>query len=243
MSLKELLQRSLMDAMVQNKLDDMVRKWAVSQGERQGLHASSIIASDNEFCFREHVLSFFYVRNPVTISTATLRKWLNGWYVHMKWQMLFHVAGVSDLTEAVRKSDLWNVYCTPDAIIKLLNKRFVVEIKSMNTFDYGKLKKPPLQAVKQANFYMFQTGIPQAIVLVEDKNNQDFMPWVIQFDVDLVRPYVERLYVLKRCVSKFTMKGKLPMRICDASTNGRAQKCAYHVVCFASREEREHYRL
>lgn len=46
-------------AMVKNRLESLFleeRKTA----NRYGLHASAILASDNEFCYREQVLSLFF---------------------------------------------------------------------------------------------------------------------------------------------------------------------------------------
>jgi hypothetical protein len=237
--LKDLLQKDTTSALIQTKFDEFFRINNDKRPDRSGLHASSIIAPDTDFCYREHVLGFFYKRNKTFIAPSTLRIFLNGWYVHIKWQDLFKSMGIAESVERTRRSNLWDVYLTPDAIVKLFGKRYVVEIKSANSYAFNGMKTPHAGAIRQANFYMFCTGIPRAIILVEDKNTQNIKVWVVEFDPDIARPFVKRLHNIKRFVKLFKQENKLPKKLCSGASCKRAGNCPMKEACWASKSERE----
>lgn len=254
--IKSIIKSSLKDI---NPMNDFVKiefekmfvKWNESKSnDRTGLHASSIIASDSDFCFREQILSFHYKKFAVPISPKMLGVFLNGWYVHIKWQTLFEKCGVAESIEETRVSKLWNVYLTPDAVINLFGRKYIVEIKSMNTFQFKHLKGPPINAVRQCQFYMHILGIPYGIILVEDKNDQNFHSWVIEYDPIVARPFIERLYKIQKYEEKFQESGKLPIGLCEILYSGgkigaksplvrRSERCDCRKACFASKLSRE----
>lgn len=230
-------------SILQIEFEKMFRKWDEAKEERTGLHASGIIASDSDFCFREQILSFHYKRGQVRLSPGLLAIFMNGWYVHIKWQTLFEQMGIVDSVELTRKSNVWNVSLTPDAVINLLRKKWVVEIKSMNTFQFKHLTGPPMNAVRQCQFYMHILCIPNGIILVEDKNDQNFKIFPIKYDQSVAKPFIERLYKIRVCEKRFMDEGKLPVGICSGRDVRRAQNCGYCKACFASKIDREKMRI
>jgi hypothetical protein len=202
-TLKRMLGGDLQDAVIQHQFDGLFRRWnSDNETERKGLHASGVVELDSRFCHRKHVLSFFYKATGDPLPAKTLRIFAAGWSIHEKWQTLFVGAGIASTVEAVRYSKEWDVYLTPDAVISLNGRRYIVEIKSMNTYEFGKLNKPPLNAVRQVNFYMHQLAIPDGIVLVEDKNTQEFRVWTVRYDPALVRHFVERMAAVHQNVER-----------------------------------------
>lgn len=205
--------------------------------ERVGMHGSGIIASDSEFCYRQQVLSFFYKGFEPDIPDGLRRIFLNGWYVHIKWQKLFEQAGIAYGIEKRGESSQWSLLFTPDAIIRLNGTLYVVEIKSMNTFSFKRAiqqpsgKKHP-SGTKQCQLYMHMYGIPNGLVLMEDKNTQEFDIDMIKYDHEVARPYVKRMHNVKEYVKRFKDTGKLPSRICEYSGCRRACNCAYKDACF-----------
>lgn len=241
--LKDLLKANDMrSAIVQLELDRLFVQWNAKKGPRTGLHASSIVAEDSSFCFREQVMGFHYRKAVPVLTPKTLRIFKHGWHVHEKWQDLFVSSGVAIDVETTRKSKMWGVYLTPDAVIRLHRKTYVVEIKSMHTYGFSKLSSPPANAIRQVQFYMHMCGLPQGIVLVEDKNSQDFKVWVVDYDPAVARPFIERLYRIQRLNDEFNLSGKLPKRICSDDTTRRAQQCPLREACFASKIDREQFR-
>lgn len=232
------------DALIGYEFDKLFHKWrGLNDAPRTGLHASAIIVPKDQFCYRELVLAPVYQHNEVPLSAKTLRIFLHGTYVHMKWQFLFEMAGLAEHVERKNASDLWNVQLTPDAVIKLLGKRWIVEIKTMYSRGYNGLHSPPANAVRQAQFYMAQTGIPQGIILVENKDNQEYKTWMIEFDPKVARKFLVRLHNLKARRKKHATKGLLPKRICASPKDVRAKACALREACFGDKYDRRSMKL
>ena len=231
---------------MQLKFENLVQVWennrdslpdlTFAHGSRNaGVHASALLASDKDFCYREQVLSLVVSPKSVNFGSKLLRIFLEGTFIHMKWQMLFKLDGIAVEIEEQGVSDSGMSY-TPDAIIRLFKKYWVVEIKSMNTYAFQKLTKPPAGAVDQCNIYMMEKGIDQGIVLVEDKNTQDIKVWPIEYDPDNTRRPVRRLKGVNKALPIFKATGKLPKRICPKKDCGRAKKCHFAEKCFSRRK-------
>lgn len=239
MSVNSLLRKAKSDpveAMMQSKFDSMFLDYR-DFTPRKGTHVSSIITSERDFCLREHVLGYFYERGQEMFAIRTLRIFANGEYVHLKWQNLFKRHGLAELTERAHKSKMWDIYFTPDAVIRLFDRRFIVEIKSMNTYQFRRLVSPPSGALKQIQFYMFLSGIPEGIVIVEDKNTQEFKVFRVPFDVSVIYEFVERLYDIREVIDTFKSKRRAPSRNvqCKSSESKRAQRCGSKDACFGIR--------
>lgn len=222
------------------KLDRLFHEWnSNKQKDRHGLHASGILKPD-DFCYREHILNHFYLSTPTLVWTKLLRVFLEGWYVHKKWQDLFEAAEISLSVEKQHYSKFWEFSFTPDAIIEVMNRKIVVEIKSHAMAGFDQLSSPPANAYKQAQLYMHFTGIPWGLVLVENKNNQQYKTWFVDYDSEAVEIYVERLHKVKLLIKHFKKTGKLPKRCgrCDfeGKNNPRAKFCEMKEVCFGNEE-------
>jgi hypothetical protein len=227
-------------------LDRLFFAWdSRKQKDRTGLHASSIIDVDS-FCFREHILRHHYKPKKSTSWARLLRIFLQGWYIHMKWQYLFEFGGISLAVEKAHFYKFWNFYFTPDAIINMFGKNCVVEIKSHTINGFNELKKPPANAVRQAQIYMHFTGIPYGLILVENKNNQEYKVWLIEYDWTIVKPFVERLVLLKKLFLIYKKEGRLPKKCekCDFGGLGcsRVRNCNMSHICFGKKEENEAYK-
>lgn len=232
-----------LDGLIYAEFDRMFTKWNENKGTRGGIHASSVIADD--FCLRAQILALHYKQELPRLSVKLLRIFLHGWQTHIKYQNLFQEMGVADMVEANNHSKNWGLHFTPDAIVRLVGKRFVVEIKSVNSHRWSQLTGPPANAVAQAQLYMHLSAIPNALVLAENKDTQDLKLWSIKYDPAYCRDYIERLQKIKFCNDVFLGDGRLPKRYhtCNAVSDERAQKCPLRDVCFAAKAQREKMRL
>src|SRR6266516_1225138 len=121
--------------------------WDAALPPRDGLHASSVLESDADFCVRQHVLadSFPDERQQKEQYLSALQKFLHGWQIHEKWQYkLLKSTGLVpwnhsmeeyelDLTHIDPESD---IKYSPDAIIEYAGFVMPIEIKGINTLDY-----------------------------------------------------------------------------------------------------------
>jgi hypothetical protein len=221
---------------IAQKLDKLFLKDRNMRGERTGLHASSIIASDNDFCLREQVLSFFFKKNVVDLPIGLLKIFAEGEAIHEKWQNMFVRHGLAqkediECRKHVKKYDL---YMTPDAKIQLGNKKVIVEIKSMNTFSFQRANTHPSGA-KQCKFYLhFHPEYDYGIVLMEDKNTQQNKIQIVERDEELIKPYIKRLLDIKKYKKIFEEENKAPKRhkTCKDKTCKKAESCSMKDACW-----------
>ena len=195
-------------------------------------HASSLVTEPKDFCARRKIYDYLQSDKKKAIQSelsATTRKvFYNGNIHHAKWQSLFLSAKVADKIEVTHYSKKWHLTGTPDAIIWLHNKLYVCEIKTMNTYIFKKTKSVPKAAMIQANIYMYLTGIPRAVVLIDDKNDHNIKTFWIDFDPTVIYTYLsqhaEVIYYYK--------KKKIPPKTCVSSLDLLAKKCKYCERCF-----------
>ena len=223
---------------------ELSTKIGTNSEERKGLHGSSIIAAQKDFCYREQVISLYFKGKFVPIGNRLRRIFLEGWLIHLKWQALFQGKGIALGIEDRRMNPEYELYFTPDAIITLFNRKWVVEIKSMNTYGFQSLKKAPEGAIKQVSLYMNELSVldgeeyEQGIVLVEDKNSQNFKLWVVENDKELVAPFIKRMENIQHAREVLASTApRLPKRICQSADDKRAKACPMVEQCFRKSSE------
>lgn len=202
--------------------------------ERSGLHGSAIITSENDFCYREQVLSLFYkMSQGGNVQIGLKRIFEEGNAIHEKWQRLFIRGGLGapEDMDRSRFSDEYDLSYTPDAIITIGKHEYVVEIKSVNTFQFSKMKSHPA-GKKQLQLYMYLTGIHKGFVLCDDKNNQNFKVFLYAYDSGEVAPFIERLEAIQYYKGKFLSDKKMVKRNCKNSTIKRAKECNMCDACW-----------
>lgn len=207
--------------------------------ERIGLHASSLIRGEKEFCLRQQVLSLMYHQlQGEQLSVGLKRIFEEGNAIHEKWQRLFIRAGYSDASklDVTQFNKKWRISFTPDIICSIpdfYDGQMVGEIKSVNTFQFQKMTKHP-SAWKQLQWYMFLSGIHKGFVLSEDKNTQDFKVEVYDFDPKITAPFEERAEQIKFYYKRVQKEHKMVKRPNDAKNPDckRCKDCALKNACW-----------
>lgn len=208
--------------------------------ERIGLHASAMLVGEKDFCMRAQVLSLLYKQpQGEQVQVGLKRIFEEGNAIHEKWQRLFIRAGYAlpencDYTLFNKK---YMMSYTPDVIITIPEfnngRPVVVEIKSVNTFQFQKMTKHP-SAWKQCQWYMHQTGINKGIVLCEDKNTQDFKIEVYDYDDSLCAPYIERSELIVHYYHRVLNEHKMVKRPKEATSPDckKCKKCFMREACW-----------
>lgn len=204
--------------------------------ERYGLHTSAIIVGEDKFCYREQVLSLLYKQaQGENVPQNLIRIFEEGNAIHEKWQRLFIRGGLCKAEDCdfSKFYDEYEVGYTPDAIITIKGKKYVVEIKSVNTYQFMKMTSHPT-ASKQVQMYMHFSGIHDGIILCEDKNTQQFKVFVVKYNPDIVSPYIERLEAVKYYKNRVFEEGKMVKRCkqCTSKVCKRAITCAMRDACW-----------
>lgn len=205
-----------------------------AQKDRVGLHGSAILASDNDFCYREQVLSLMYKQcQGENISVGLKRIFEEGNAIHEKWQRLFLRGGLGEPEDMDRSrfNKRYDLSYTPDGLITIDGIKYVVEIKSVNTFQFKKMQSHP-SGKKQLLLYMHLTKTKHGFVLCDDKNGQDFKIFKYTYSRDEVLPYIERLEAIQVYKDTLLKEHKMVKGICSNPQCKRALKCNMREACF-----------
>ena len=226
--------------------------------ERSGLHASAMLTGDKQFCLRQQVLSLMYKQlQGEQVQPDLKRIFEEGNAVHEKWQRLFLRAGYSNLDD-LDVTRFWSKYrisYTPDIVCKIpefFDGRMVGEIKSVNTFQFQKMGKHP-SAWKQLYWYSYLcikrekaagtwNGVDytKGFVLDEDKNTQQFKVEVYDFDIEKIKPFVNRCRGIKQAYIEVKKTGNMVPRPSDAKSIDckRCSQCPMRDACWLGKKER-----
>ena len=204
--------------------------------ERYGLHTSAIIVGDDKFCYREQVLSLLYKQaQGENVPQNLIRIFEEGNAIHEKWQRLFIRGGLCKAEDCdfSKFNKKYEAGYTPHAIITIKGKKYIVEIKSVNTYQFMKMTSHPT-AIKQVQMYMHFTGIHDGIILCDDKNTQNFKVFVVKYNPEIVAKYIERLEAVQYYKNRVFEEGKMVKRCeqCTSKVCKRAIGCAMRDACW-----------
>lgn len=236
---KYLSHKTMETIQIENVLNGLFFIKTKEDEERKGLHASSVIVSDNDFCYREQVLSVFYKRGLEEPTPLGLKRiFRRGDVIHEQWQKMVVDGGISRGIEKRAYYERYNLYLTPDLMCAIGNKLYICEIKSCNTFTFKHLFNSHPTGSKQLQLYMHFYGIPNGFVLVDDKNDQNIKIFPVRYNPDIVRNYIIRLENVHEYINLFKKTRKLPERKCKNYNVKRCQRCAMREACFGVKVER-----
>lgn len=240
------------------ELCEMFNQWERSKPLRTGApHASAILQTESDWCLRRQVLLSLYpeeAKHPEVRPWTALenQRFLNGWYIHEKYQRLFTEHGQVIEVEHSHYDETRYLHFTPDAVVSFGGEVYVVEIKgyraekkddkpdSSSTIweRLDETKNPPKSAWHQCNLYCHLLGIERGLVVVENKNTQEVKVWCIQHDPTLAKPYTDRMYKVKGAVACAAKGQGIPARACKSMADDRASKCPVRDFCFSGRLEK-----
>ena len=223
--------------MIKNRLEKLFIEDRNDQ-DRYGLHASAIIASDEEFCYRAQLLSLFFHQNQgQQLPVKQLKIFAQGNAMHEKWYKLFRKAGMDIAIERTLWLPQYDLSFTIDALIKMFNEEYICDVKSQATFAFKKQKGHP-SGEKQINFYMWAleqyTGVPhhKGFVLVDSKDDQEIKAVPVHYDPEKNIQYIERLKDIQEMKKTFINEHEAPPRKCKTCDCKQAEKCFMRDACW-----------
>lgn len=236
----------------ETKFINMVMTRGLGVKDRVGLHASSMIVGDKQYCVRQQVLSLVFKQlQGEQISVGLKRIFEEGNAIHEKWQRLLIRAGYAkaNTLDKTRFDNEYMLSFSPDIVCRIpefYDGALVGEIKSVNTHQFKKMESHP-SAHKQLQFYMFEL-IKQAklknkwngkdylkgFVLCDDKNTQDFKVFIYDYDEEFVLPFIERCDEVKFYYDRFVEENKMPNKHheCTSYDCKMAETCPMKDVCW-----------
>lgn len=108
----------------------------------------------------------------------------------------------------------------------ITREKFIVEIKTMNTDEFQALKAPKEDHIIQVQPYLYHDKeVAGVYFLYEDKNTQDWKPFVQGMDSGVWNATTDRLAYILDCLDK----GEMPMR----RPQQYETRCQFHWTCSA----------
>ena len=231
------MSNSLIQTMVNTKFDNVLENWVTEKNkDRFGLHASEILKTPGSFCFRRCLLNYFY-NNPQedVPSKDKIQYYFGGEGLHRMWEDVVDISGSLIMAEAPMYSEKFELWYTPDQIIKAMNRTYIVEVKTMSEKSYNKFKSVPISFRRQMQLYMHLTGIPNGIVLVQNRNNLEFEAYAFEYNPSLITEHIERLYKLNGLKKNYIKSGydedSLPNQECRDKYDSKAKYCSACELC------------
>lgn len=195
---------------VANRIRDLL---AEPQRDRSG----SFSASSAGFCKRRQEFSFLGVKPPGIIDPKLAMIFLNGRWVHMRWQATLMTAGILDNIEVTVKKPSLRARCTLDGVGTALGGHFRgtdfgFELKGRNLFTWGsqRMDGPDDKTRKQVDFMFMLTGLEAFVILNESKNDQSKSEWVYVRDEERLREAKLELDELNKAIEIGRLHPMLP---------------------------------
>lgn len=209
--------------------------------ERKGLHASAIITPEKKFCYRAQILSLLYrQKQGENVPIGLKRIFEEGNAIHEKWQRLFIRGGYAEPEDCdrTRFNEQFELSYTPDIVATIEGERYVVEVKSVNTYQFKKMEHHSSGRI-QLQLYMYLLGIEKGFTLCEDKNTQDFKVRLYKPEFERIQPYIHRLEEIQRGKEKVLNMGRIQRRREGCTSPGceLAVACSMCDVCWKKKKE------
>jgi len=131
--------------------------------------------------------------------------------------------------EVALSNDEYWIKGTCDGILNIEGMKFILEIKSINTWKYSTLEQPEWYYLDQIHLYFYCSGIPQGIFLYENKDTQVLREFIIEQDDERLNKLLDKIRFIQDCVKK----GVLPAM--DCQDKSKAKYCKYIDHCFPAK--------
>ena len=228
----------------ETKFVKMVMTRGLESQERKGLHASSFIVSEEDWCLRRQVLSLVFKQSQgEDLPVKTKRIFEEGNAIHEKWQRLMIRGGLgkAKTMDRTRFKEEYMISYTPDGVLRIPDifgdEPVVLEIKSMGLMPYKKMiekngKHP--KAGNQGQFYLWLSGYKHLIVLNDNKNSQEFKVEYHKYDPKVAEPFIDRANDVKESYSDYLDSGMFPNRCsnCKNPDCKKAFNCPMRNACW-----------
>jgi hypothetical protein len=115
---------------------------------------------------------------------------------------------------------------TADGLIIWRLVKYLLEIKSMNSFSFAKLKAIPDYYLVQAQLYMFLSGVHKTLFIFECKNTQRFKEFVLEYSYIYIKALLKKIKVAGDYIDNKKLPGRLRggnKKICS--------DCEYNIQC------------
>lgn len=178
-------------------------------------------------CPRAQMYAYYGVETVREFNPQLQNIFNDGHFRHLRWQITLLEAGLLTDIEVPVHDPIRRVEGSMDGVNA--NENWMFELKGTSQFKQIQQRGALPAHIKQVNAYLFVSGIPEAVILYEDKATQNWQEITIQRDPKVIEEIVDILDELNYCVEN----DELPERYedCENQTGATFNSCAYASVC------------
>jgi CRISPR/Cas system-associated exonuclease Cas4 (RecB family) len=114
-----------------------------------------------------------------------------------------------------------------DAILSDGKDLYVLDIKSMNSMIFDRLKEPKEENVDQLQMYLHYFKVPKGILLYVNKNTLELKEFVIQLDENRASSLINSLKEVKKNIDNSIV----PKRLLSYPSSWQCRYCQYRSIC------------
>lgn len=200
---------------------------------RKKIHPSSLM----DDCVRQMYYEFTDVEysDPVTrkIDARLQRIFDTGTWWHIYIQVMLWEAGLLEQAEAPVKSRKKRLDGRADGILKHNGKRMLLEIKTIGSFQFPKVKFTPFDKHEyQASLYASELGIDEIVYMYINKDTSEIQIHVKPPNGKFVTMANEKIEELNEDIKNRTV----PTRVCKDVNSAKAKDCPFKSHCFKSKK-------
>lgn len=151
----------------------------------------------------------------------------DGHFRHLRWQITLLEAGILTDIEVPVYDSHYRIEGSMDGVNRKENWMF--ELKGTSQFKQIQQKGALPAHIKQVHAYLFVSGIPEAVILYEDKSNQQWQEITIQRDEEIIDEITSILQILNEAIDNETLPERLTD--CENKTGATYNSCQYASIC------------
>lgn len=151
----------------------------------------------------------------------------DGHFRHLRWQITLLEAGLlTDVEVPVYDSKL-RIEGSMDGVNA--NENWMFELKGTSQFKQVRDRGAMPAHIKQVHAYLLTSGYPEAIIVYEDKSNQEWVEVQIERDPKIISELTDILEGLNHAIDTNTLPPRLPD--CENQTGATYNSCQYASIC------------
>lgn len=208
------------DPAIMKKVEDILM--GVSKSRAGAFHPSQLYQ-----CPRAQVYGYYDVPTVREFNPQLQNIFNDGHFRHLRWQITLLEAGILTDVEVPVYDPINRIEGSMDGVNSKENWMF--ELKGTSQFRQVQQRGALPAHIKQVHAYLFVSGIPEAIILYEDKSTQQWHEITVQRDETIIGEIKGILEELNYSVDNDT----LPERYedCENQTGATYNSCQYASVC------------
>ena len=194
----------------------------VSKSRAGAFHPSQLYQ-----CPRAQVYGYYDAPSTREFNPQLQNIFNDGHFRHLRWQITLLEAGILTDVEVPVFDPVRRIEGSMDGVNS--NENWMFELKGTSQFKQIQQKGAMPAHIKQIHAYLYASGIPEAIILYENKSSQEWLEISVQRDDSIIEEICDILDKLNNAIDTNTLPERY--KDCENKTGATYNACAYASIC------------